>query len=57
MANTSSISILDKRNVAFAVELVGVTKSALLDRKGKKDCYSVDDLHIVALFQQEVRHV
>jgi hypothetical protein len=57
MATSFSIPILDEHTVAYVAELVGVTKSALLDRKGKKDCYSVDNLHITALFQQGVRHV
>lgn len=57
MATSSSILILDEHTVACVAELIGMTKSALPHRKGKKDCYSVDNLHITALFQQGVRHV
>ena len=57
MATSFSIPILDEHTVAYVAELVGVTKSALPHRKGKKDCYSVDNLHITALFQQGARHV
>ena len=57
MVTTSSTPILDEHTVAYVAELVGVTESALPHRKGKNDCYSVDDLHIATLFQQGVRHV
>lgn len=57
MVKKSSNPILDERTIAYAVEQVGMTKSTMPHRKGKKDYYSVDDLHISALFQQEVRHV
>jgi hypothetical protein len=54
METISSILILDGH--AYATELVGMTMLAMLSRNGKKEHYSGDGLHIVALFRQEVRH-
>ena len=58
-------------NISQLAELVGVTESAVSHhmrglrqmrlvkarRDGKEVYYSVDDPHIIALFQQGVRHV
>jgi ArsR family transcriptional regulator len=58
-------------NISALAELVGVTESAVSHhmrglrqmhivrarRDGKEVYYSVDDPHIIALFQQGVRHV
>ena len=58
-------------NISRLAELVGVTESAVSHhmrglrqmrlvrarREGKEVFYSVDDPHIIALFQQGVRHV
>jgi ArsR family transcriptional regulator, lead/cadmium/zinc/bismuth-responsive transcriptional repressor len=65
-------AIVEKEvNISALAELVGVTESAVSHhirglrqmhivqarRVGKEVYYSVDDPHIIALFQQGVRHV
>lgn len=65
-------AIIDREmNVTQLAELVGVTESAISHhmrglrqmrlvknrREGKEVYYFVDDPHIIALFQQGVRHV
>lgn len=67
------LSVIVERevNVSQLAELVGVTESAVSHhmrglrqmrlvktrRDGKEVYYSVDDPHIIALFQQGIRHV
>ena len=65
-------AIIDQEmNVSQLAELIGLTESAVshhlrglrqmrlvrFRRDGKEVFYSVDDPHIIALFQQGVRHV
>ena len=65
-------AIIEKEvNISTLAEMVGVTESAVSHhmrglrqmrivrarREGKEVYYSVDDPHIIALFQQGVRHV
>jgi ArsR family transcriptional regulator len=65
-------AIIEKEvNISALAELVGVTKSAVSHhmrglrqmrlvksrREGKEVYYSVDDPHIIALFQQGIAHV
>ena len=65
-------AIIEKEvNISALAELVGVSESAVSHhmrglrqmrivrarRDGKEVFYSVDDPHIIALFQQGVRHV
>jgi DNA-binding transcriptional ArsR family regulator len=65
-------AIIEKEvNISTLAEMVGVTESAVSHhmrglrqmrivrarRDGKEVYYSVDDPHIIALFQQGVRHV
>jgi DNA-binding transcriptional ArsR family regulator len=65
-------ALVDKEaNTTALAEMVGVTESAVSHhmrglrqmrivqarRDGKEVFYSVDDAHIIALFQQGVRHV
>jgi DNA-binding transcriptional ArsR family regulator len=66
-----SIIVEKEMNISALAELVGVTESAISHhmrglrqmhivrarRDGKEVYYSVDDPHIIALFQQGVRHV
>ena len=66
-----SVIVDQEMNVSQLAELVGVTESAVshhlrglrqmrlvkFRRDGKEVFYSVDDPHIIALFQQGVRHV
>ncbi len=66
-----SVLVQQEMNVSQLAELVGVTESAVshhlrglrqmrlvkFRREGKEVYYFVDDLHIIALFQQGVRHV
>ena len=66
-----SVIVEQEMNVSQLAELVGVTESAVshhlrglrqmrlvkFRRAGKEVFYSVDDPHIIALFQQGVRHV
>ena len=66
-----SVIIDQEMNISQLAELVGVTESAVshhlrglrqmrlvkFRRDGKEVFYSVDDPHIIALFQQGVRHV
>ena len=66
-----SVIVDQEMNVSQLAELVGVTESAVshhlrglrqmrlvkFRRDGKEVYYSVDDTHIIALFQQGVRHV
>jgi ArsR family transcriptional regulator, lead/cadmium/zinc/bismuth-responsive transcriptional repressor len=66
-----SVIVDQEMNVSQLAELVGVTESAVshhlrslrqmrlvkFRRDGKEVYYSVDDPHIIALFQQGVRHV
>jgi ArsR family transcriptional regulator, lead/cadmium/zinc/bismuth-responsive transcriptional repressor len=65
-------AIIEKEaNITALAEMVGITESAISHhmrglrqmhivrarREGKEVFYSVDDPHIIALFQQGVRHV
>ena len=65
-------AIIEKEaNITALAEMVGITESAISHhmrglrqmhivrarRDGKEVFYSVDDPHIIALFQQGVRHV
>jgi DNA-binding transcriptional ArsR family regulator len=66
-----SALVVQELNVGALAELVGVTESAVSHhlrglrqmhivqarREGKEVYYSVTDPHIIALFQQGVRHV
>ena len=66
-----SVIVEREMNISQLAELVGVTESAVSHhmrglrqmrlvksrRDGKEVYYSVDDPHIIALFQQGVRHV
>jgi ArsR family transcriptional regulator, lead/cadmium/zinc/bismuth-responsive transcriptional repressor len=66
-----SVIVDQEMNVSQLAELVGVTESAVshhlrglrqmrlvkFRRDGKEVFYFVDDPHIIALFQQGVRHV
>ncbi len=66
-----SAIVEQEMNISALAELVGVTESAVSHhmrglrqmhivrarRDGKEVYYSVDDPHIIALFQQGVRHV
>ena len=66
-----SVIVGQETKVSQLAELVGVTESAVshhlrglrqmrlvkFRRDGKEVYYSVDDPHIIALFQQGVRHV
>ena len=66
-----SVIVDREMNVSQLAELVGITESAIshhmrglrqmrlvtFRRDGKEVFYSVDDPHIIALFQQGVRHV
>jgi ArsR family transcriptional regulator, lead/cadmium/zinc/bismuth-responsive transcriptional repressor len=66
-----SIIVEGEMNISALAELVGVTESAVSHhmrglrqmrlvksrRAGKEVYYYVDDPHIIALFQQGVRHV
>ena len=66
-----SVIVEQEANISQLAELVGVTESAVSHhmrglrqmrlvksrRDGKEVYYSVDDPHIIALFQQGVRHV
>lgn len=66
-----SVIVDQEMNVSQLAELVGVTESAVshhlrglrqmrlvnFRREGKEVYYSVDDPHIIALFQQGIRHV
>jgi DNA-binding transcriptional ArsR family regulator len=66
-----SIIVEQEMNISQLAELVGVTESAVSHhmrglrqmrlvrsrRDGKEVYYSVEDPHIIALFQQGVRHV
>jgi ArsR family transcriptional regulator len=66
-----SAIVEQEMNTSALAELVGVTESAISHhlrglrqmhlvksrRDGKEVYYSVDDPHIIALFQQGVRHV
>ncbi len=60
-----------KKNVSALAELVGISESAVshhmrglrqmhlvrAQRDGKEVYYSVDDPHLIALFQQGVKHI
>jgi ArsR family transcriptional regulator len=66
-----SVIVEQEVNVSQLAELIGVSESAVshhlrglrqmrlvkFRRDGKEVYYSVDDPHIIALFQQGVRHV
>ena len=66
-----SVIVEHEMNVSQLAELVGVTESAVSHhlrglrqmhlvrarREGKEVYYTVDDPHIIALFQQGVRHI
>ena len=66
-----SAIIAKEFNISALAQLVGVTESAVSHqmrglrqmrivrarRDGKEVYYSVDDAHIIAMFQQGVRHV
>jgi DNA-binding transcriptional ArsR family regulator len=66
-----SVIVEREMNISQLAELVGVTESAVSHqmrglrqmrivqarRDGKEVFYSVEDTHIIALFQQGVRHV
>jgi ArsR family transcriptional regulator len=66
-----SVIIEKEVNITALAEMVGITESAISHhmrglrqmhivrarRDGKEVFYSVDDPHIIALFQQGVRHV
>ena len=66
-----SVIVEQEMNITHLAELVGVTESAVSHhmrglrqmrlvksrRNGKEVFYYVDDPHIIALFQQGVRHV
>ena len=66
-----SVIVDQEMNVSQLAELVGVTESAVSHhlrglrqmrlvksrRDGKEVYYSVDDPHIIALFQQGVKHI
>lgn len=66
-----SVIVEQEMNVSQLAELVGVTESAVshhlrglrqmrlvkFRRDGKEVYYSVDDPHIIELFQQGIRHV
>jgi ArsR family transcriptional regulator len=66
-----SVIVEQEVNVSQLAELIGVSESAIshhlrglrqmrlvkFRRDGKEVYYSVDDPHIIALFQQGVRHV
>ena len=66
-----SVILEQEMNISALAELVGVTESAVSHhmrslrqmrlvnsrRDGKEVYYSVDDPHIIAVFQQVVRHV
>ncbi|MCX6082792.1 MAG: metalloregulator ArsR/SmtB family transcription factor [Chloroflexi bacterium] len=66
-----SANIAKEFNISALAQLVGVTESAVSHqmrglrqmrivrarRDGKEVYYSVDDAHIIAMFQQGVRHV
>jgi len=57
-----SVIIDQEMNVSQLAKLVGVTESAVshhlkFRRDGKEVFYSVDDPHVIALFQQGVRHM
>jgi DNA-binding transcriptional ArsR family regulator len=66
-----SVIVEQEMNVTQLAQLVGVTESAISHhmrglrqmrlvkarRDGKEVYYSVDDPHIIALFQQGVKHV
>jgi len=66
-----SVIVEQEMNISTLAELVGVTESAVSHhmrglrqmrivrarRDGKEVYYSVDDPHIIALFQQGVDHI
>jgi DNA-binding transcriptional ArsR family regulator len=66
-----SVIMQQEMNITTLAEMVGVTESAVSHhmrglrqmrmvksrRDGKEVFYSVDDPHIIALFQEGVRHV
>jgi len=66
-----SVIVEQEVNISMLAKLVGITESAVshhlrglrqmrlvtFRRDGKEVYYSVDDPHIIALFQQGVRHV
>jgi len=66
-----SVIVDQEMNVSQLAELVGITESAVshhlrglrqmrlvkFRREGKEVYYFVDDPHVIALFQQGVRHV
>jgi ArsR family transcriptional regulator len=66
-----SVIVLKEVNISTLAKIVGITESAVSHhmrglrqmrivqarRDGKEVYYSVDDPHIIALFQQGVKHV
>jgi predicted transcriptional regulator len=66
-SDTSRVRIMSalmsgEKNVSVLADLVGISQSAVSHhmrghKDGKEVYYRVDDPHIIALFQQGVRHI